>query len=61
MDCEKECLCIENQGTCDGRDGSCYCDRGYQGQMCEKKCRQGKYGRNCKHTCNCKNGATCDR
>ncbi|XP_062523621.1 multiple epidermal growth factor-like domains protein 11 [Corticium candelabrum] len=44
---------------CNARIGCCTCYHGYFGAACEYQCPDGRYGRDCKDTCQCKNGALC--
>ncbi|XP_077993405.1 uncharacterized protein LOC144447319 [Glandiceps talaboti] len=60
--CE-ECHCnTTNSNECNKRDGSCSCNDGWYGDVCEDKCEQGMYGQHCKKECPCmmNNTISCD-
>ncbi|XP_062523610.1 multiple epidermal growth factor-like domains protein 10 [Corticium candelabrum] len=42
---------------CNAAIGYCTCKHGYFGAACEYQCPDGRYGRNCRDICQCKNGA----
>lgn len=53
--CERDCPC-QNGATCDPVTGTCTCQPGYIGPLCDQACPRGKYGINCKDECRCQNG-----
>ena len=57
LQCSETCQCVN--GKCDHIDGSCSCDNGWRGVLCDQPCI-GTYGKDCKEMCQCMNGATCD-
>uniref|UniRef100_A0A8W8P4D4 SRCR domain-containing protein n=1 Tax=Magallana gigas TaxID=29159 RepID=A0A8W8P4D4_MAGGI len=56
--CPDNCL----NGTCQFQTGHCFgCKDGFQGEMCEEECPQGRYGKTCSLQCkNCLNQLPCD-
>ena len=45
---------------CSPSSGHCICTDGWTGLYCDIPCPKGKYGKECKEKCNCRNGAACD-
>lgn len=50
-----ECFILGN-GTCDHENGSCKCQPGFQGFLCNHPCPEGSFGLGCLEMCNCLNG-----
>ncbi|KJH43524.1 EGF-like domain protein [Dictyocaulus viviparus] len=74
--CRKKCQCGKN-ADCDPISGKCFCKPGYFGDDCRSEfhflhklrksykassgCVQGRFGPDCAETCDCSNGALCDK
>lgn len=59
MNCTLDCPCAQwNYDMCD-INGKCLCSPGWTGKNCSQACDEGKYGEECKHSCSCRNNATC--
>ena len=56
--CRLSCQCV-NSPPCDRVTGSCQCNDGYMGQICDKKCVN-SWGPDCVNPCQCMNGGTCN-
>lgn len=52
--------CVFGSGYCNVRTATCKCLAGRTGTRCEKPCPAGKFGLNCRSTCNCVAGIGCD-
>ncbi|KAI3389266.1 hypothetical protein SNEBB_011152 [Seison nebaliae] len=50
--CQKQCQCsLNHTRKCDAGTGICVCADGYVGMHCEKKCVEGKWGKDCQKDC----------
>lgn len=54
--CDKDCPDCLNGGICHHVVGECICPPGFMGTRCEKACREGRFGRNCREKCHGKQG-----
>eukprot|EP00105_Crassostrea_gigas_P044220 XP_019928368.1 PREDICTED: protein draper-like [Crassostrea gigas] len=64
-ECQQICGNCKNKESCHHVNGSCLngCDRGVNGEKCDKACPDGRYGINCQEQCyvNCGVPYRCDR
>lgn len=53
QNCTLKCNC-ENGGTCLPSNGTCICDDGFHGILCElRNCPENRFGPGCMETCQC--------
>ncbi|VDI18344.1 Hypothetical predicted protein [Mytilus galloprovincialis] len=59
--CSRKCNCL--QGPCNWFTGMCPpggCEKGWQGESCDKGCGEGKFGQNCNDSCDGCISNSCD-
>ena len=57
-ECSQTCVC-RHGARCNPVSGSCLCQPGWVGSLCQHVCPAGRYGLNCSRHCVCLNGGTC--
>lgn len=58
QDCVENCTCVH--GECHHVTGTCMCELGWMGELCNETCPPGMFGPGCTHSCACQNGASCN-